>query len=131
MRGKVLPANIALKRAYETPSEVDGVRILVDRLWPRGLTKKAAAIDRWAKEAAPSTELRKWFGHEPARWEEFGQRYRAELKGKQDELDAIRTAAEAGPITLIYAAHDTAHSHAIVLRDALLDIRAGTKPRRG
>ncbi|MBN9042041.1 MAG: hypothetical protein BGP05_09165 [Rhizobiales bacterium 62-47] len=131
MSRKILPANIALKRAYEPPSEADGVRILVDRLWPRGVTKKAAAIDRWAKEVAPSTELRKWYGHEPARWKEFGQRYRAELKGKQDELDAIREVAEAGPITLIYAAHDTAHSHAIVLRDALLNIRAGTKSRRG
>ncbi len=131
MSSKILPANIGLKRAYEPASEADGVRILVDRLWPRGVTKKAAAIDRWAKDAAPSTELRKWFGHQPARWKEFGQRYRAELKDKRDELDAIRAIAETGPVTLIYAAHDTAHSHAIVLRDALLDIRAGTRSRRG
>ncbi len=131
MSSKILPANIGLKRAYEPASEADGVRILVDRLWPRGVTKKAAAIDRWAKDAAPSTELRKWFGHQPARWKEFGQRYRAELKDKRDELDAIRAIAETGPVTLIYAAHDAAHSHAIVLRDALLDIRAGTRSRRG
>jgi uncharacterized protein YeaO (DUF488 family) len=131
MSSTILPANIALKRAYESPSEADGVRILVDRLWPRGVTKKAAAVDRWAKDVAPSTELRKWFGHEPARWKEFGSRYRAELKNKQDELDTIRELAAAGPITLIYAAHDTAHSHAIVLRDALLNIRAGTKSPRG
>lgn len=121
MARKILAANIALKRAYEPPSEADGMRILVDRLWPRGVTKKAAAIDRWAKEIAPSTELRKWFGHEPARWKEFQRRYKAELKGNKDQLEAIRALAQAGPVTLIYAAHDTAHSHAIVLRDALLD----------
>ena len=121
MARKILTANIALKRAYEPPSEADGMRILVDRLWPRGVTKKAAAIDRWDKEVAPSTELRKWFGHEPARWTEFQRRYRAELKSNKDQLEAIRTLAQAGPVTLIYAAHDTAHSHAIVLRDVLLD----------
>jgi uncharacterized protein YeaO (DUF488 family) len=121
MSSKILAANITLKRAYEPPSEADGIRILVDRLWPRGLTKKAAAIDRWGKDVAPSTELRKWFGHEPSRWKEFGRRYRAELKHCKEPLDAIRDLARSSPITLIYAAHDTAHSHAIVLREVLLD----------
>lgn len=125
MDNKILPANIALKRAYEPPSEADGLRVLVDRLWPRGLTKKAAAIDEWAKDVAPSTELRKWYGHDPERWAEFGKRYRAELKDRHEALEALRSKARAAPITLIYAAHDTAHTHALVLRDVLLGIRAG------
>ena len=116
-----MKAAIHIKRVYDPPDTGDGTRVLVDRLWPRGLTKKAAAIDRWAKDVAPSTELRKWFGHEPSRWKEFGRRYKAELKHSEAPLDAIRDLARNGPITLIYAAHDTAHSHAIVLREVLLD----------
>jgi len=121
---KILPANIALKRAYDPPDEADGVRVLVDRLWPRGLTKKSAAIDQWPKDVTPSTELRKWFHHDPDRWDEFRRRYLAELKDKGSELDELRKLAQAGPITLIYAARDTPHLHATVLRDVLLGASA-------
>jgi uncharacterized protein YeaO (DUF488 family) len=117
---KILPANVAVKRAYDPPDEADGVRVLVDRLWPRGLTKKSAAIDQWAKDVTPSTELRKWFHHDPERWDEFCRRYLAELKDKDSELEELRKLAQAGPITLIYAARDTPHLHVTVLRDALL-----------
>jgi uncharacterized protein YeaO (DUF488 family) len=121
---KVLPANIALKRAYDPPDEADGARVLVDRLWPRGLTKKSAAIDQWPKDITPSTELRKWFHHDADRWDEFRHRYLAELKDKGRELDELRKLAQAGPITLIYAARDTPHLHATVLRDVLLGAAA-------
>lgn len=126
---KILPANIALKRAYDPPDEADGVRVLVDRLWPRGLTKTSAAIDQWAKDVTPSTELRKWFHHDPDHWDEFRRRYLAELKDKGSELDELRKLAQAGPITLIYAARDTPHLHATVLRDVLLgaSTRTGVK----
>ncbi len=120
MNHQILPANISLKRAYEPPAVADGVRILIDRLWPRGLSKKAAAIDHWLKEVAPSTELRKWFGHEPARWEEFQKRYIAELAHKGDQLQRLRALAQSGPVTLIFAARDSAHVHATVLRAILL-----------
>lgn len=123
---KILPANIAMKRAYDPPDEADGVRVLVDRLWPRGLTKKSAAIDQWPKDVTPSTELRKWFHHDPDRWDEFRHRYLAELKDKGSELDELRKLAQAGPITLIYAARDTPHLHATVLRDVLLGASAKT-----
>ena len=128
---KTLPANIALKRAYDPPDEADGVRVLVDRLWPRGLTKKSAAIDQWAKDVTPSTELRKWFHHDPDRWSEFRRRYLAELKGKGSELDELRKLAQAGPITLIYAARDTPHLHATVLRDVLLGSSAKAHAKTG
>lgn len=126
---KILPANIALKRAYDPPDEADGVRVLVDRLWPRGLTKKSAAIDEWAKNVTPSTELRKWFHHDPDHWDEFRRRYLAELKDKGSELEELRKLAQAGPITLIYAARDTPHLHATILRDVLLgsSAKAGAK----
>jgi uncharacterized protein YeaO (DUF488 family) len=113
-------ANVKLKRAYEPPDPEDGVRILVDRLWPRGLRKADAAIDQWAKTLAPSTELRKWFGHAPARWQAFRQRYEASLEEHADELDKLRSLARQGPITLIYAARDEVHNEAVVLRDVLL-----------
>lgn len=128
---KILPANIAMKRAYDPPDEADGVRVLVDRLWPRGLTKKSAAIDQWPKDVTPSTELRKWFHHDPDRWDEFRRRYLAELKDKGSELDELRKLAQAGPITLIYAARDTPHLHATVLRDVLLGSSAKTGAKAG
>lgn len=129
---KILPANIAMKRAYDPPDEADGIRVLVDRLWPRGLTKKSAAIDQWPKDVTPSTELRKWFHHDPDRWDEFRRRYLVELKDKGSELDELRKLAQAGPITLIYAARDTPHLHATVLRDVLLgaSAKAGAKASR-
>lgn len=112
--------NINVKRAYEAPDTDDGARILVDRLWPRGLRKTDAAIDRWVKGIAPSTDLRKWFGHDPARWQEFRQRYADEIQRHSEELDELRTCARAGRITLVFAAHDETRNNAVVLRDVLL-----------
>ncbi|GEC16852.1 DUF488 domain-containing protein [Nitrobacter winogradskyi] len=113
--------DISVKRAYEAPITDDGTRILVDRLWPRGLRKTDAAIDLWIKDIAPSTGLRKWFGHDPARWQEFRQRYAEEIQQHPEELDELRTRAKAGRVTLVFAAHDEAHNNAVVLRDVLLD----------
>ena len=119
--GKQISAkNIKLKRAYEKPAAEDGTRILVDRLWPRGLTKDKAAIDHWFKEIAPSTKLRKWFAHDPDRWNDFRRRYIEELKGDALQLGEIRKLARHSPITLVYAAHDELHNDAVVLRDILL-----------
>ncbi|HRO00777.1 DUF488 domain-containing protein [Nitrobacter sp.] len=112
--------NISVKRAYEAPAADDGARILVDRLWPRGLRKTDAAIDLWIKDIAPSTGLRKWFGHDPARWPEFRQRYVEEIERHPEQLDELRTRARTGRITLVFAAHDEAHNSAVVLRDVLL-----------
>ena len=117
---RLVVKNINVKRAYEAPDTNDGTRILVDRLWPRGLRKTDAAIDRWMKDIAPSTDLRKWFGHDPARWQEFRQRYADEIQGHLEELDELRTCARAGRITLVFAAHDETRNNAVVLRDVLL-----------
>jgi uncharacterized protein YeaO (DUF488 family) len=114
------PPDIRLKRAYDRPEPQDGARVLVDRLWPRGLRKAEAGIDRWLKEIAPSAELRRWFGHDPERWEEFQRRYRAELAGHADLLDQLRETARDGRVTLVYAARDELHNDAVVLRDVLL-----------
>ena len=111
--------NIQLKRAYEKPTPEDGTRILVDRLWPRGLSKNKAGIDLWLKDVAPSTQLRKWFAHDAARWEEFRQRYIAELQDHTDALDEIRRLSRTNRIMLVYAAHDVLHNEAVVLRDFL------------
>lgn len=110
---------IRLKRAYEKPEATDGTRILVDRLWPRGLTKEKAAADLWLKEVAPSTELRKWFGHDPGRWRSFRSRYRTELKHQSTPLQLIRRKAKAGVVTLIYGARDQEHNEAVILREFL------------
>ena len=115
---KRLP-NISLKRAYEAASPEDGARILVDRLWPRGVNKEKAALTEWMKEIAPSDELRKWFNHDPARWDEFRSRYLRELDDHEEQLDHIRQLAEAGHVTLIYGARDQEHNEAVVLRDLL------------
>ncbi|MFZ0149013.1 MAG: DUF488 family protein [Xanthobacteraceae bacterium] len=120
MSAAIAQKNIKLKRAYERPVPGDGVRVLVDRLWPRGVRKTDAAIDHWIKEVAPSATLRRWFGHEPARWDEFRRRYRRELKEHQKELNELRGLARHGSITLVYAARDQAHNEAVVLRDLLL-----------
>jgi uncharacterized protein YeaO (DUF488 family) len=114
--------SIKLKRAYEPPDAGDGMRILVDRLWPRGVKKTAAAIDLWAKDIAPSTELRQWFGHQTDRWDEFRRRYTAELERKTDLIDELRALARHGPITLVFSAHDAAHNDAVVLRTVLLNM---------
>lgn len=121
MSKKISAARIRLKRAYERPAAEDGTRILVDRLWPRGIRKEDAAIDHWAKDLAPSTDLRKWFGHDPDRWQEFRRRYAAEIRRRPDELDRLRALALQGPITLVYAARDEVHNDAIVLQEVLLD----------
>jgi len=113
-------ADIQLKRAYEARSRNDGRRILVDRLWPRGISKAKAGIDEWLKELAPSTELRKWFGHDPERWDEFRRRYAKEIHGQAELLAHLRAIAREGPVTLVYSAHDELHNDAIVLRDVLL-----------
>jgi len=120
MTHAINPADVHLKRAYEPASRADGVRILVDRLWPRGVSKANAAISRWMKEIAPSTELRHWFGHDPERWEEFRHRYRAELSHHEEHLRELRAIARKGPLTLVYAARDQDRNEAVVLRDVLI-----------
>ncbi len=113
-------ADIRLKRAYEAACADDGSRVLVDRLWPRGVSKDAAAIDLWLKELAPSTELRKWFGHDPARWADFERRYAQEVRAHPDQFEQLRDLARKGRVTLVYAAHDEEHNDAVVLRRLLL-----------
>ena len=113
-------AHVRIKRAYDPAAPDDGTRILVDRLWPRGLKKSDAAISQWMKEIAPSTELRKWFAHDPAKWDEFRRRYEAELAEHPELLSELRGMTRKGPVTLVYAAHDEQHNQAVVLRDALL-----------
>jgi uncharacterized protein YeaO (DUF488 family) len=112
---------IAIKRVYEQPEASDGKRILVDRLWPRGLSKEKAQLTDWMKEIAPSDELRRWFGHDPEKFAEFRRRYEAELKSGEakEKLAELRTLAREGHVTLLFAAHDTEHNNAIVLRDLL------------
>ena len=109
---------VRTKRVYDHPSDADGTRILIDRLWPRGLSKKDAQVDRWLKEVAPSTELRKWFGHDPEKWAEFKKRYRAELRDNPALAELVEVARE-GDITLVYAAKDQMHNHAAVLEEIL------------
>lgn len=111
--------NIRIKRAYDRPDKEDGTRILVDRLWPRGLTKDKAKIDLWLKEVAPSTELRKWFAHDPAKWAEFQTRYRKELRKNKEQLSLLKHEAARGTVTLIYGARDQQHNEAAVLQKLL------------
>jgi uncharacterized protein YeaO (DUF488 family) len=117
---KIKAANVKLKRAYERPSAGDGTRILIDRLWPRGVKKADAAIDHWAKDIAPSTALRKWFGHDPVLWQEFRSRYAVEVHEHREQMDKLRAVARRGPVTLVYSAHDEVHNDAVALRDFLL-----------
>jgi uncharacterized protein YeaO (DUF488 family) len=111
--------NIRIKRAYEEPDGEDGKRILVDRLWPRGLTKERARIDLWLKNVAPSTELRKWFAHDPAKWPEFRSRYKEELKRNQGQLLLLKQEAAKGRVTLVYGAKDQQHNEAVILQKLL------------
>ena len=120
MSTRIAAANVKLKRAYEPADKEDGTRVLVDRLWPRGVSKAKAALNQWMKEIAPSNELRKWFGHDPARWDEFRRRYKAELAQKRELVGQLRQLAGRGPLTLVYSAHDEAHTQAVVLRETLL-----------
>lgn len=119
-RSRVAASRLRLKRAYEPAAPEDGIRLLVDRLWPRGVCKADAALDEWMKNVAPSTALRRWFGHDAARWTEFQRRYRAELRQHGEALDHIRALAKTRTVTLVYSAHDDAHNDAVVLRDVLL-----------
>ena len=112
--------DIKLKRIYDDPSDDDGYRILVDRLWPRGISKADAKLDEWDKEIAPSTELRKWFDHKEERFVEFTKRYRDELKSKKNDLDRLREIAKKQTLTLLYAAKDTKMNQAVVLKEELV-----------
>ncbi|TPI37027.1 DUF488 domain-containing protein [Mesorhizobium sp. B3-1-6] len=107
--------DIAVKRVYEPPAKADGQRVLVDRIWPRGVSKKDAELTLWLKEIAPSDALRKWFGHEPERWAEFQKRYRAELDANGDAVAELRALLGRGKVTLLYGAHDEAHNNAMAL----------------
>lgn len=111
--------DIQLKRAYVESSSADGTRVLVDRLWPRGVSKERAALDLWLKTIAPSTELRKWFNHDPAKWEEFCQRYTQELEDNPEAVKRLLELADTGRITLIYGARDEAHNEAVMLKEYL------------
>ena len=110
---------VKVKRVYEAPTPDDGMRVLVDRVWPRGLSKENARIDHWLKEVAPSTTLRQWFGHDPERWTEFRRRYRAELGKNTAALEALRSLVRGKPATLVYGARDEQHNQAVVLAELL------------
>jgi uncharacterized protein YeaO (DUF488 family) len=117
--------NITLKRAYQPPAPEDGVRILVERLWPRGLTKEQAAIDHWVKDIAPTPALRKWYGHVPERWDEFQRRYRKELAENRAAVESLEDLCAGNRVTFVYAAKDEARNSAIVLRLYMIE-RNGT-----
>ncbi len=121
---------IRLKRAYESAEKSDGTRFLVERLWPRGVKKEHLPLEAWLKEVAPSTELRKWFSHDPAKWPEFQRRYIAELEKKPEAWQPIVDAAQRGTVTLIYSSHDAEHNNAVALKEYVerkLHVRAGRK----
>jgi uncharacterized protein YeaO (DUF488 family) len=110
---------IQLKRAYDPPGAADGTRFLVERLWPRGVKKEALRVEAWLKEVAPSTELRQWFSHDPAKWPEFRRRYFAELKAHPEAWRPLLAGARRGRITLVYSSHDTEHNNAVALKGFL------------
>ena len=114
------PHHVRIKRAYEPPASADGARILIDRLWPRGVKKEALALDEWAKALAPSTALRQWFNHDRALWDEFRRRYAAELRAQPEAWEALRQRALHGVVTLVYSAHDEAVNNAVAMRGFLL-----------
>ena len=111
--------DVRLKRAYEPAVPADGYRVLIDRLWPRGLTRERAKLDTWERELPPSTALRQWFGHDPSRFEEFRRRYVEELRGQRPRLAALRHRARDGTLTLVYSARDAEHNDAVVLAEVL------------
>lgn len=119
---------LKVKRAYESPTRGDGFRVLIERLWPRGVRKDDAALDAWLKELAPSPELRKWFGHDPAKWDAFRQRYWSELKRHPDAVDTLKQRSRAGTVTLVYGSRDQQHNAAVALRD-FLEHRPGKSAR--
>ncbi len=128
-----MTVDIELRRVYDGSGAANRYRVLVDRLWPRGVAKKDLPVDVWAKEIAPSPELRTWFSHDPVRWETFGERYQKELQTEEQQA-RLRTLVESAggkPITLLYAARDTHHTHAIILRDEMLPIATAlSRPHR-
>jgi uncharacterized protein YeaO (DUF488 family) len=111
--------DVRLKRAYDPATDADGYRVLVDRLWPRGISRERAKLDEWEKELAPSAELREWFGHDPRRFEEFRRRYVEELRRQRPRIAELRRRARSGTLTVVYAARDTEHNDAVVLVDVL------------
>jgi len=111
--------DVRIKRAYDPATSADGYRVLIDRLWPRGVSRERAKLDAWEKELAPSTQLRDWFGHQPGRFDEFRRRYVDELRGQHSALTALRRRARDGTVTLVYAASDEEHNHAVVLAEVL------------
>jgi uncharacterized protein YeaO (DUF488 family) len=113
--------NLKAKRAYEPAEPDDGYRVLIDRLWPRGVSRERARLDDWARQLAPSTELRRWFGHDPARFGEFRTRYRKELATHGEQVDELRRRARVEPVTLVYGARDTEHNDAVVLEELIRD----------
>lgn len=119
--------DVRLKRAYESAAAADGSRVLIDRIWPRGVSREEAHLGEWARELAPSGELRRWFSHDPDRFAEFRRRYRAELTAQEAKLRELRQRARQGTLTLVYAARDTEHNDAVVLAELL---RRGPKPKR-
>jgi uncharacterized protein YeaO (DUF488 family) len=121
---------VKIKRVYDPRERGDGERILVDRLWPRGLSKRAAAVDEWMKDLGPSHELRKWFGHDPDRWSEFRRRYRSELRLHRDALASIGRKASRGAVTLVFGAHDPEHNQAVVLKGVIERLQKGGRRRR-
>lgn len=123
--------DIQIRRAYDPPGRAGGYRILVDRVWPRGVSKDELHLDEWQKDLAPSTQLRKWFGHDPERWEAFQQRYFAELEEKRDAIRALVKRARQGRVTLVYGARDPEHNQAVALSAYLRARAAGRRPRVG
>ncbi len=119
---------IRLKRAYERAERSDGTRLLVERLWPRGIKKTELRLDGWLKDAAPSTELRRWFSHDPAKWDEFRRRYAGELEAAPEAWAPILEAGRHGAVTLVYSSHDTEHNNAVALRE-YLERKAGRRTR--
>lgn len=115
---------VRVKRAYEPVDGSDGYRVLIDRLWPRGVSKEKAHLDEWARELAPSSGLRRWFGHDPARFEEFRRRYLGELAAHEDKVRELRDRSRTGTLTLVHSARDTEHNDAVVLAELLLDGRS-------
>lgn len=113
---------IQIKRVYESPADTDGKRILVDRLWPRGLTKEKAKVDLWLKDIAPTTSLRKWFAHDPEKWKEFQERYLVELNNNKENVALLKNEVRKGTVTLVYGAKDKEHNEALFLKNSLSDL---------
>ena len=131
VRSRGARCTVGLKRAYEAPSASDGMRVLVDRLWPRGLTMEQVAADLWLRELAPSDALRRWFDHEPSRWIAFSQKYRAELAGRPDLLRLLDELRRSARLTLVYSGGDAEHNHAVVLEQLVSERRFASHDAEG